>query len=281
MTFHSKTPYARDLAHQSRCEFQSIVATWVRSHRAGPCWDHRSASGRGPGEFRRTVRRRRAGAGARGVADGRSGARASACWCSRRWRRSSHCLSGAGRRAVRGAGCSACSRRRSARLASPARSRRSPDRAARWRMRAALAALGYWWLVLAEPLLARRLWLGPPAGTPRAGGVGGLADTRRRARGRPAARASGCCWAPRCGPARRGAACRWLVRGRERGAGRRRGDGLVGGAAVGGAGWSTRGAAAHAVHASPRGASRAPCSAARIAVAARALRAPSDAHGLT
>jgi hypothetical protein len=32
--------------------------------------------------------------------------------------------------------------------------------------RAALAALGYWWLILAEPLLARDLWLGTPAGTP-------------------------------------------------------------------------------------------------------------------
>jgi hypothetical protein len=38
--------------------------------------------------------------------------------------------------------------------------------AARWRMRAALGALGYWWLVLAEPLAARRLWLGAPAGAP-------------------------------------------------------------------------------------------------------------------
>ena len=38
--------------------------------------------------------------------------------------------------------------------------------ARRWSERAALAALGYWWLVLAEPLLARRLWLGAPAGTP-------------------------------------------------------------------------------------------------------------------
>ena len=37
---------------------------------------------------------------------------------------------------------------------------------ARWRMRAALGALGYWWLVLAEPLAKRRLWLGPHAGTP-------------------------------------------------------------------------------------------------------------------
>jgi hypothetical protein len=32
--------------------------------------------------------------------------------------------------------------------------------------RAALAALGYWWLILAEPLLDRDLWLGAPAGTP-------------------------------------------------------------------------------------------------------------------
>jgi serine/threonine protein kinase len=38
--------------------------------------------------------------------------------------------------------------------------------APRWRMRAALGALGYWWLALAEPLLARHLWLGPAPGTP-------------------------------------------------------------------------------------------------------------------
>ncbi len=39
--------------------------------------------------------------------------------------------------------------------------------AARARSRAALAALGYWWLILAEPLLARHLWLGPASATPR------------------------------------------------------------------------------------------------------------------
>jgi hypothetical protein len=38
--------------------------------------------------------------------------------------------------------------------------------AVRWRVRAAYGALGYWWLVLAEPLLARHLWLGPAPGTP-------------------------------------------------------------------------------------------------------------------
>ncbi len=32
--------------------------------------------------------------------------------------------------------------------------------------RAAVGALGYWWLALAEPVLARRLWLGPPSGVP-------------------------------------------------------------------------------------------------------------------
>ena len=35
-----------------------------------------------------------------------------------------------------------------------------------WRSRSALALLGFWWLALAEPLLARHLWLGPPAGLP-------------------------------------------------------------------------------------------------------------------
>jgi eukaryotic-like serine/threonine-protein kinase len=41
--------------------------------------------------------------------------------------------------------------------------------ARRWRERATLGAIGYWWLTLAEPLLAsesvgRRLWLGAPSG---------------------------------------------------------------------------------------------------------------------
>ncbi len=38
--------------------------------------------------------------------------------------------------------------------------------APRWRQRFVLGALGYWWLALAEPLLGRRLWLGPAARTP-------------------------------------------------------------------------------------------------------------------
>jgi eukaryotic-like serine/threonine-protein kinase len=35
-----------------------------------------------------------------------------------------------------------------------------------WRARAALAALGFWWLALAESLLRRHLWLGPPSSLP-------------------------------------------------------------------------------------------------------------------
>ena len=47
-----------------------------------------------------------------------------------------------------------------------------------WRKRAALGALGYWWLTLAEPLLARHLWLGEPPGTPaRAVWEGSLSST--------------------------------------------------------------------------------------------------------
>jgi eukaryotic-like serine/threonine-protein kinase len=38
--------------------------------------------------------------------------------------------------------------------------------ARRWSARAALAALGYWWLTLAQPLLAMRLWLGSAPGAP-------------------------------------------------------------------------------------------------------------------
>jgi hypothetical protein len=48
--------------------------------------------------------------------------------------------------------------------------------ARRWRMRAAYAAVGYWWLVLAEPLLGRRLWLGPAAQPPPHGAWEGSLD---------------------------------------------------------------------------------------------------------
>ncbi|HEY4996599.1 MAG TPA: protein kinase [Solirubrobacteraceae bacterium] len=38
--------------------------------------------------------------------------------------------------------------------------------ASRWRERALLGALGYWWLALAEPLLGRHLWLAPASAPP-------------------------------------------------------------------------------------------------------------------
>jgi hypothetical protein len=38
--------------------------------------------------------------------------------------------------------------------------------ASRWRERAALAAVGYWWLALAEPLTGQRLWLGQSSAPP-------------------------------------------------------------------------------------------------------------------
>jgi hypothetical protein len=44
-------------------------------------------------------------------------------------------------------------------------------------MRAALGALGYWWLALAEPLVGRRLWLGPAPGTPARAAWEGSLDT--------------------------------------------------------------------------------------------------------
>ena len=50
--------------------------------------------------------------------------------------------------------------------------------ASRWRVRAALAALAYWWLQLAEPLLGRHLWLAAPARMPaRAAWEGSLGVT--------------------------------------------------------------------------------------------------------
>lgn len=49
--------------------------------------------------------------------------------------------------------------------------------AARWRVRAGMGALGLWWLALAEPLLHRRLWEGPAAGTPPAGAWEGSAQS--------------------------------------------------------------------------------------------------------
>ncbi len=53
-----------------------------------------------------------------------------------------------------------------------------------WSRRAAVGALGYWWLVLAEIVLGRRLWLGAPAGAePRAAWEGSIPATATHALG--------------------------------------------------------------------------------------------------
>jgi hypothetical protein len=49
--------------------------------------------------------------------------------------------------------------------------------ASRWRERLVHGALGYWWLILAEPLLGRRLWLWVPASTPARGAWEGSIST--------------------------------------------------------------------------------------------------------
>ena len=145
----------------------------------------------------------------------------------------------------------------------------------RWRPRAALGALGYWWLVLAEPLLARSLWLGPPRGTPARARLGGLALRAR------AAHVLGAAAEPRRA-ARRGAvgacaawSCRWLVRGRSAAVdvvardacGRPRS--LAAAPLL-----DARPAARRAPRQPARGGRSAPSSAARLAVGARALRGP-------
>ena len=101
-------------------------------------------------------------------------------------------------------------------------------RAPRWSTRAALGALGAWWLVLAEPLLERALVFGPAPGTP----------ARPSFDGAPGI-AAGDVIAKACSSGALllalvwGAAALvapWLVRGRSLAGRPRRGDGLGGGA---------------------------------------------------
>ncbi|HWF30932.1 MAG TPA: serine/threonine-protein kinase [Solirubrobacteraceae bacterium] len=143
--------------------------------------------------------------------------------------------------------------------------------APRWRMRAALGALGYWWLALAEPLLERRLWLGPAPGTrPRTGWEGSFDGAAVHAIG------------PLLGVGLLLGAALWasgavllplIVRGRNAALD-----------AVAAVVWSAllvaaaplldSGLAAHAAHASPRGAILGGVLGGTAAVAARALRGP-------
>jgi hypothetical protein len=142
---------------------------------------------------------------------------------------------------------------------------------ARWRARAAIGALGYWWLTLAEPLLGRRLWLGPPPGTPtRAVWEGSLSSAAVHVVGPMLSLgvllgvsvwAAGSVLLP------------WIVRGR---------SAALDVVAV--TTWSAAlavavsprygGLSGHAAHASPRGAVLGAVLGGMLAVAARALRGP-------
>jgi hypothetical protein len=143
--------------------------------------------------------------------------------------------------------------------------------AARWRTRAALGALGYWWLTLAEPLISRRLWLGPPPGTPaRAVWEQSLSSAAAHVVGPMLSLgvllgatlwATGAMLLP------------WIVRGRS--AALDVFAATIWSAAIASAApLLNSGSAAHAVHASPRGAVLGAVFGGALAVAARALRGP-------
>jgi serine/threonine protein kinase len=143
--------------------------------------------------------------------------------------------------------------------------------ASRWRTRAALGALGYWWLTLAEPLASRRLWLGAPPGTP-ARGVweGSVSSAATHVVGpmlSPGVLLGATLWAA-------GAmSLPWLVRGRSAALD-----------VVAATMWAAvivtaaplldSGSAVHAAHVSPRGALLGAIFGGVLAVAARALRGP-------
>jgi eukaryotic-like serine/threonine-protein kinase len=143
--------------------------------------------------------------------------------------------------------------------------------ASRWRERAALAALGYWWLTLAAPLLARELWLSAPAGTPaRADWEGSLSLTATHVIAPLLALGvllGALLWAAGA------AVLPWIVRGR---------SAVLDIVAV--TVWSAAiaaaapaldaGLSAHGAHPSPHGAVLGAILGAVVAVAARALRGP-------
>jgi hypothetical protein len=148
--------------------------------------------------------------------------------------------------------------------------------AARWRERAARGALGYWWLLLAEPLLdsqsaGHRLWLGEPPGTPAhavwEGSIGATATHVIAPMLSLGVLFGALLWA--CGSL----VLPWIVRGR---------SAILDVVAV--VAWSAgivaaapaldAGLSAHAVHPSPRGAVLGAILGGMLAVAARALRGP-------
>jgi eukaryotic-like serine/threonine-protein kinase len=143
--------------------------------------------------------------------------------------------------------------------------------ASRWRDRAALAALGYWWLALAAPLLGRRLWLLESTHTPaRATWEGSLGVTAAHVIAPLLAVGvllGALLWA--CAAA----LLPLIVRGR-RAALDAAAAVVWSGALVAFAPIVDAGLSAHAAHPSPRGAVLGAILGALIAVAARALRGP-------
>jgi len=141
----------------------------------------------------------------------------------------------------------------------------------RWRERAVHGALGYWWLLLAEPLLERRLWLGLPAGAPARGAwEGSIATTASHVIG-PALSLGTLFGALLWGCA--AAALPWLVRGRSAPL-----DVIAAvvwwAALVAATPLLDSGLAAHGAHPDPRGLVLAAILGGVLAVAARALRGP-------
>jgi hypothetical protein len=142
--------------------------------------------------------------------------------------------------------------------------------ASRWRERAAIAAVGYWWLTLAEPLTGWRLWLGQSSGASSAmtweGSLSGAAHVLGPLLGLGVLLgavlwASGAIVLP------------WIVRGRSAAI-----DGVAAttwsAALAAAAPMLDSGLSAHAAGPSPRGAVLGAILGGAIAVAARALRGP-------
>jgi hypothetical protein len=143
--------------------------------------------------------------------------------------------------------------------------------ARRWRERAVLGALAYWWLTLAEPLAGGRLWLGVPSGTPtRAAWEGSLGQSATHVIGpmlNLGVLLGALLWAAAA------ISLPWVVRGRSAALD-------TAAAAV----WSAlvvlaaplldAGLSAHAAHPSPRGAILGAVLGGLLAVAARAVRGP-------
>jgi serine/threonine protein kinase len=143
--------------------------------------------------------------------------------------------------------------------------------AERWRVRAAYGALGYWWLILAEPLLGRHLWLGPAPGTPsRAAWDGSMSGTAQHVLApvlSVGVLLGALLWASAA------MLLPWIVRGR-RAALDVVAATVWSAALVAGAPALDSGLSAHAVHLSPHGAVLGAIGGGVLAVAARALRGP-------